>query len=48
LQHDAGTVTVAARETPDAVVFSVGDEGKGFYPAMLAHGYEQFCPLALG
>jgi two-component system OmpR family sensor kinase len=42
LQHGAGTVTVAARETLDAVVFSVGDEGKGFSPAMLAHGFERF------
>jgi len=42
LQHGAGTVTVAARETLGAVVFSVGDEGKGFSPAMLAHGFERF------
>jgi signal transduction histidine kinase len=42
LQHGAGTVTLAARETPDAVVFLVTDEGTGFSPAMLSHGFERF------
>ncbi|MDX6367543.1 MAG: hypothetical protein QOK30_2619 [Nocardioidaceae bacterium] len=42
LQHGAGVVTVAARATPDAVVFVVTDEGNGFSPAMLSHGFERF------
>jgi signal transduction histidine kinase len=42
LQHGDGAVTVAARATDGAVVFEVTDEGNGFSPAMLSHGFERF------
>jgi signal transduction histidine kinase len=48
LQHGAGTVSVVAREAPDAVVFLVTDEGSGFSATMLSHGFERFAHSVSG
>lgn len=42
LQHGAGEVTLSAREVADSVEFHVTDEGDGFSPEMLEHGFERF------
>ena len=42
LKHGAGVVTVSCREAAGAVEFHVTDEGDGFSPEMLLHGFERF------
>lgn len=42
LQHGAGKVTLSACESGGSVEFHVTDEGGGFSPEMLAHGFERF------
>ncbi len=42
LQHGAGVVTLSCREVAGSVEFHVTDEGDGFSPEMLLHGFERF------
>lgn len=42
LQHGAGDITLSVRESEGSVEFHVSDEGIGFSPEMLAHGFDRF------
>jgi two-component system, OmpR family, sensor kinase len=42
LKHGAGVVTLSCREEAGAVELHVTDEGDGFSPEMLSHGFERF------
>ena len=42
LQHGAGVVTLSCREAAGSAEFHVTDEGCGFSPEMLVHGFERF------
>ena len=41
-QHGGGDITLSARSVAGATEFHVTDQGEGFSPAMLAHGFERF------
>ncbi len=47
LHHGAGEVTLSVRGGEGAVEFHVTDEGPGFTPEMLAHGFERFASTPL-